>query len=102
MCSKYYDDCKVFKTVSKLCLSTECLSFFRRNLDYQEVLAKLAEQGISIRVASPKLVMEEVRHFIFINKRLFGVWTSYPTFLSYYRLRNRTKTSRMSLIHVSF
>ena len=31
----------------------------RRNLDYQEVLAKLAEQGISIRVASPKLVMEE-------------------------------------------
>ncbi|XP_008479947.1 tRNA-splicing ligase RtcB homolog [Diaphorina citri] len=31
----------------------------RRNLDYQEVLNKLESQGISIRVASPKLVMEE-------------------------------------------
>lgn len=31
----------------------------RRNLSYQEVLDKLAEKGISIRVASPKLVMEE-------------------------------------------
>ncbi len=31
----------------------------RRNLDYTEVLEKLAEKGISIRVASPKLVMEE-------------------------------------------
>lgn len=31
----------------------------RRNLSYQEVLDKLKEQGISIRVASPKLVMEE-------------------------------------------
>eukprot|EP00038_Savillea_parva_P006656 m.165071 g.165071 ORF g.165071 m.165071 type:complete len:531 (-) comp12507_c0_seq1:2529-4121(-) len=31
----------------------------RRTLDYQEVLGKLKEQGISIRVASPKLVMEE-------------------------------------------
>lgn len=31
----------------------------RRNLGYQEVLDKLAEQGIAIRVASPKLVMEE-------------------------------------------
>ncbi|KAG8329616.1 hypothetical protein J6590_082168 [Homalodisca vitripennis] len=31
----------------------------RRNLDYQEVLRKLEDQGISIRVASPKLVMEE-------------------------------------------
>lgn len=39
---------------------TEFCFRFRRNLDYQEVLAKLAEQGISIRVASPKLVMEEV------------------------------------------
>jgi hypothetical protein len=38
------------------------ISSFRRNLDYQDVLAKLAEQGISIRVASPKLVMEEVRY----------------------------------------
>ena len=31
----------------------------RRNLSYEEVLGKLAEQGIAIRVASPKLVMEE-------------------------------------------
>lgn len=31
----------------------------RRNIDYQEVLAKLEAKGISIRVASPKLVMEE-------------------------------------------
>ena len=31
----------------------------RRNLDYLEVLEKLKNQGISIRVASPKLVMEE-------------------------------------------
>jgi tRNA-splicing ligase RtcB len=31
----------------------------RRDLSYQEVLDKLAEQGIAIRVASPKLVMEE-------------------------------------------
>ncbi len=32
----------------------------RRNLDYMDVLAALEEKGISIRVASPKLVMEEV------------------------------------------
>lgn len=31
----------------------------RRTLQYQEVLDKLKDQGISIRVASPKLVMEE-------------------------------------------
>ncbi|XP_053201875.1 RNA-splicing ligase RtcB homolog [Panonychus citri] len=31
----------------------------RRELSYQDVLDKLASQGISIRVASPKLVMEE-------------------------------------------
>ena len=31
----------------------------RRDLSYQDVLDKLKEQGISIRVASPKLVMEE-------------------------------------------
>lgn len=31
----------------------------RRNLDYLEVLDKLKEKGIAIRVASPKLVMEE-------------------------------------------
>lgn len=34
--------------------------FYRRNLDYQDVLASLQQKGISIRVASPKLVMEEV------------------------------------------
>jgi tRNA-splicing ligase RtcB len=31
----------------------------RRNLDYTQVLSALEEKGISIRVASPKLVMEE-------------------------------------------
>ncbi|XP_054168428.1 RNA-splicing ligase RtcB homolog [Oppia nitens] len=31
----------------------------RRNLDYTQVLEDLANKGISIRVASPKLVMEE-------------------------------------------
>ncbi|TNN17401.1 tRNA-splicing ligase RtcB isoform 1 [Schistosoma japonicum] len=31
----------------------------RRNLDYTDVLEQLQEKGISIRVASPKLVMEE-------------------------------------------
>ena len=33
----------------------------RRTLDYEQVLARLKKQGISIRVASPKLVMEEVK-----------------------------------------
>jgi tRNA-splicing ligase RtcB (3'-phosphate/5'-hydroxy nucleic acid ligase) len=31
----------------------------RRQIGYEEVLASLREKGISIRVASPKLVMEE-------------------------------------------
>lgn len=31
----------------------------RRNIGFEEVLDKLKQQGISIRVASPKLVMEE-------------------------------------------
>ena len=31
----------------------------RRTLEYTDVLEKLSELGISIRVASPKLVMEE-------------------------------------------
>lgn len=31
----------------------------RRELSYQDVLNDLAKKGISIRVASPKLVMEE-------------------------------------------
>ena len=34
--------------------------FFRRNLDYHQVLDNLKDMGIAIRVASPKLVMEEV------------------------------------------
>ena len=32
----------------------------RRTLDYQDVLGALNKKGIAIRVASPKLVMEEV------------------------------------------
>ena len=31
----------------------------RRTLDYEQVLSNLEKKGISIRVASPKLVMEE-------------------------------------------
>uniref|UniRef100_A0A336L769 3'-phosphate/5'-hydroxy nucleic acid ligase n=1 Tax=Culicoides sonorensis TaxID=179676 RepID=A0A336L769_CULSO len=31
----------------------------RRNLDYMDVLAEMQRKGIAIRVASPKLVMEE-------------------------------------------
>lgn len=31
----------------------------RRNIDYKEVLTKMESLGISIRLASPKLVMEE-------------------------------------------
>ncbi len=33
--------------------------FSRRTLDYDKVLGGLHKRGISIRVASPKLVMEE-------------------------------------------
>jgi tRNA-splicing ligase RtcB len=32
----------------------------RRNLDWHDVLKDLEDKGISIRIASPKLVMEEV------------------------------------------
>jgi tRNA-splicing ligase RtcB len=32
----------------------------RRNLDWHDVLKELEDKGISIRIASPKLVMEEV------------------------------------------
>ena len=35
----------------------------RRTLDYQDVLGALNKKGIAIRVASPKLVMEEVSRF---------------------------------------
>ncbi|PHJ17926.1 dna chr wayne state university expressed family protein [Cystoisospora suis] len=31
----------------------------RNHLDYQDVIAALEEQGVSVRVASPKLIMEE-------------------------------------------
>ena len=41
-------------------LTDNLYSYSRRNLDYHEVLQNLAQKGISIRVASPKLVMEEV------------------------------------------
>ena len=34
----------------------------RRTLGYEAVLERLEQKGISIRVASPKLVMEEVWH----------------------------------------
>lgn len=35
-------------------------SLCRRTIGYEDVLDALAQKGISIRVASPKLVMEEV------------------------------------------
>lgn len=43
----------------------------RRNLDFQDVLDKLADMGIAIRVASPKLVMEEVRKTFLISDQTF-------------------------------
>jgi tRNA-splicing ligase RtcB (3'-phosphate/5'-hydroxy nucleic acid ligase) len=48
----------------------------RRQLDPDEVLHKLKAKGISIRVASPKLVMEEV------NKRIECVYSPLFTYLS--------------------
>ena len=47
--------------------------FFRRQLDYQDVLDNLKSKGISIRVASPKLVMEEVRF-----SHIWGFQGQYP------------------------
>lgn len=38
----------------------------RRNLDWHEVLKELEDKGISIRVASPKLVMEEVIFIVYL------------------------------------
>lgn len=38
----------------------------RRNIDFQEVLDRMKAKGISIRVASPKLVMEEVMYRCFL------------------------------------
>ncbi|XP_069167598.1 RNA-splicing ligase RtcB homolog [Procambarus clarkii] len=61
----------MMETFGSTCHGAESTKFFtfdgralsraksRRNLDYTDVLMKLQEQGISIRVASPKLVMEE-------------------------------------------
>ena len=37
-----------------------CVYVCRRTLGYEDVLESLARKGIAIRVASPKLVMEEV------------------------------------------
>ena len=57
---------------------------FRRNLDYHEVLQNLAEQGISIRVASPKLVMEEVTRILILgNIHSLIRNTSVPLLLSF-------------------
>ena len=41
----------------------------RRNIDYQQVLDKLQAQGISIRVASPKLVI-----IIYLSGFFYKVW----------------------------
>jgi tRNA-splicing ligase RtcB len=43
----------------------------RRNLDWHDVLKELEDKGISIRIASPKLVMEEVI-FIQLFKKSFS------------------------------
>ena len=37
---------------------------YRRTLGYEDVLESLSKKGITIRVASPKLVTEEVRRSI--------------------------------------
>lgn len=50
-----------FLYMPSLCFKGRALSRAksRRNIDYKDVLTKLESMGISIRVASPKLVMEE-------------------------------------------
>lgn len=50
----------------------------RRNLDWNEVLQDLQDKGISIRIASPKLVTEEVSYYLkslifFYNKHMIFV-----------------------------
>ena len=35
------------------------IDFYRRELTYEEVIERLKEKNITIRMASPKLVMEE-------------------------------------------
>ena len=51
-------------------LSSLTLLLYRRNLNYEDVLEALAKKGISIRVASPKLVMEEVQVFPLLIKTI--------------------------------
>ena len=46
------------------------IPYYRRNLRYEDVLEALAKKGISIRVASPKLVMEEVQVFPLLIKTM--------------------------------
>ena len=53
-----------------------CLSL-RRTLDYQEVLDALSQKGIAIRVASPKLVMEEVGRFVVCEHAQFRILWNY-------------------------
>jgi hypothetical protein len=53
--------CAVWFHFTFLCVCVTILAFVcRRSLDYQEVLDALKSKGVAIRVASPKLVMEEV------------------------------------------
>ena len=54
-----------------VCLVLQLSSLlYRRNLSYEDVLEALAKKGISIRVASPKLVMEEVQVFPLLIKTI--------------------------------
>lgn len=45
----------------KLYTIINAIPLCRRTIGYEDVLDALAQKGISIRVASPKLVMEEVK-----------------------------------------
>ena len=56
--------CKAISVIQGRALSR---SKSRRTINYMDVLEKLQRQGISIRVASPKLVMEEVCHRVVDN-----------------------------------
>jgi RNA-splicing ligase RtcB len=60
----------------------------RRNLDWHEVLQELQDKGISIRIASPKLVMEEVC----ISVEVWKIFEFFFIFCDFYqRLPSRTK-----------
>ncbi|KAK3755010.1 hypothetical protein QZH41_011050 [Actinostola sp. cb2023] len=50
------------ETFGSTCHGAVSIQSSTRTLDYQDVLASLQQKGIAIRVASPKLVMEEVCH----------------------------------------